>query len=259
MTASNPWFTIPKPNTNAPLRLFCFTYAGGGASVFHTWGRDLPPALELCALQLPGRESRFREPLLTSSQALLDALSEAILPWLDRPYAFFGHSMGGLVGFELARALARRGAPTPSAFFVSGRRAPGAVHRPRRAFLHTLSDADLLEEIVRMDGMDPVLLANAEWMSLLLPIMRADFAVCETHTQAPGSPLDCPIVAFGGDRDHNVAPSQLDPWRAETSGSFRVRVFSGGHFYFKQVWPEFARELSAELWPLIKASVAVTT
>lgn len=251
-TPTPKWFTSPRPDPEARLRLFCLPYAGGGASVFRTWWSDLPPGIELCALQLPGREARFREPLVTSLPALIGQLADAIAPWLDRPFAVFGHSMGGLIGFELTRALARRGGPQPRALLVSGRGAPGS-QLPREPMLHTLSDEDLQQELIDMNGMEPAVLADPDLMSLVLQILRADFALCETHRHVAGPRLGCPIVAFGGVHDRTVPPGQLDGWAAETTAGFRLNLFPGAHFFFKHAWKDFARALSAELAPLVDA------
>ena len=227
--ASNVWFVRPKPNPRARLRLFCFPYAGGGSVIYRSWIEHLPEAIELWCLRLPGRESRLAEPPFTRLMPLVTALAEVILPYLDVPFAFFGHSMGGLISFELIHAIGRRHDLVPIHAFVSGHRAP---HLPDRNLpIHRLPAAELVGHLRRLNGTPEMVLENMELMQLLLPIIRADFAVCETYGYTAREPLPCPISVFGGLQDPRVSYEELAAWRDQTCSAFSHRMFPGGHFF----------------------------
>lgn len=223
------WVTCPRPNPNATLRLFCFPFAGGGASIYRPWPTRLPATIELCPIQLPGREDRYREPAFTSVIAAARALSRELEPYLDKPFAIFGHSMGALVGFEVARALRHGGLPAPLALFVAAYPAPQAPLA--RAPIHRLPDREFIEEMRRMQGTPAAVLENAELMEFMLPILRADFEACDTYTCAPEPPLACPFFVYGGAEDREVDESGLDRWREQTSASFTRRLLPGNHFF----------------------------
>ena len=185
---ANPWLLCFAPRPSARLRLFCFSYAGAGAAMYRTWLDALPPTIELCAVQLPGRENRLREPAFASMQRLVDALVPALTPTMDRPFALFGHSMGALVAYEVARALyATPHAAQPLHLLVSGRRAPHLSDD--EAPMRGLSDAQFVAEIGRRYGGIPAeVLRHQELLDLLLPSLRADIAAIETHTPVPSPP-----------------------------------------------------------------------
>lgn len=248
---SNPWLQRVAPRPDAKLRLFCFSYAGAGASVYRPWSTALPAQIEVCAVQLPGREGRLREPALASIGEMVAALETALLPHFDRPFAFFGHSMGALLACELARALASRSGPRVAQLLVSGRRPP---HLPETETpIHTLSDDAFVASIGhRYGGIPAEVLRHRELLALLLPGLRADMKAIETHPFEAGPLLDCPIIAFGGDSDPRTPRQQLDQWQAQTHGSLRVRSFAGGHFYFTdpQVRAALLDDLSGTLLPL---------
>jgi medium-chain acyl-[acyl-carrier-protein] hydrolase len=228
---ANPWLLCFAPRPAARLRLFCFSYAGAGGAMYRTWLDALPPSIELCAVQLPGRENRFREPACTSMPRLIDALVPALAPALDRPYALFGHSMGALVAFEVARALQTLPhVPQPLHLLVSGRRAP---HLPESdAPMHALPADQFIAEIGRRYGGIPAeVLRERELLDLLLPGLRADMTAIETHVHIAKSPLACPVTAFGGDADPRATVTQLAAWQSHTLAASRVQTFPGGHFY----------------------------
>lgn len=228
-TSCNSWVISPKTNPNARLRLFCFPYAGCGASIFRPWVDNFPAAIEVCLVQLPGRESRLQETLFTRLGALLPTLAEAIHPYLNMPFAFFGHSMGALIAFELARQLGRQYNLSPVHLFVSGRRAPQLPNL--KSPIHQLPQAGLIEELRALDGTPQTVLQNPDLMRLVLPIIRADFALCETYVYSSEALLDCPISAFGGWQDKEASPSALAAWRNQTNNCFVLRMFSGNHFF----------------------------
>lgn len=160
---------------------------------------------------------------------LVEAIVQSLLPYLDKPFAFFGHSMGGLTSFEVARFLRCAYARSPVHLFVSGRRAPQIPNSG--ALIHTLPDAEFLEELRHLNGTPEAVLANEELMQLLLPTLRADFAVLETYTYQPESPLDYPITAFGGLQDPDVSCEMLEAWKEQTSVAFSLHMFLGDHFF----------------------------
>ncbi|HEV2800269.1 MAG TPA: alpha/beta fold hydrolase [Pyrinomonadaceae bacterium] len=244
MNSRTDWLTVLNPERGSGARLFCFPYAGGGSLIFRRWLPHLKGTVELCAAQFPGRETRMRESPVSDLRILIDALAREIKPFLDRPYAFFGHSMGALVAFELARRLRSEGAFEPVHLFLSGRRAP---HLPKtdRA-LHTLPEVEFIEEVIRLNGTPREVLTHPELMQILVPLLRADFAVCQTYKYAPQPPLRSRITALGGLQDDWIDHASLDAWREHTSSHFAVRMFPGDHFFLNQT-PELPRIIAHDL------------
>jgi medium-chain acyl-[acyl-carrier-protein] hydrolase len=225
----DPWLTCPKPNPRARLRLFCFPYAGGSSLIFRLWSAELPLDIEMQAVQLPGRERRLGEPLFTRLASLVHTLGYVLLPYLDRPFAFFGHSMGALISFELAHEFHRRHGSGPVHLFASGRSAPQSADCVPP--IHHLPESEFIAALRRFNGTPDEVLHNAELMQLLLPTLRADFAICETYSYVAREPLDCPISVFGGLQDDGVSRDDLDAWRAQTRSSFLLRMLPGDHFF----------------------------
>jgi len=225
------------------MRLFCFPYAGSGAAVYHGWAQAFAGAdLELCAVQLPGRENRLGEPAVTSLDALLPPLLDAIRPHLDRPFGFFGHSMGALLSFEAARALRDRSWATPLRLFLSAGQPP---HLPRTETpLHTLPDDAFLAAVVeRYQGIPPAVLAHRELVELILPTLRADMTLLETYRYKEAPLLAAGFSVFGGRADPLVTETSLRRWRDLTRGSFNCETFDGGHFYVNDVKPLLAEAI----------------
>jgi medium-chain acyl-[acyl-carrier-protein] hydrolase len=244
-TAFDSWIACRKPNPQARLRLFCFPYAGSGASIFRTWADGLPADVEVCPVQFPGRGTRLTEVPFTQISPLIEALTQALDPLLDKPFAFFGHSLGALVGFELARQLRRQSGVQPVRLFVSADRAPQILHRDRP--LHALPEGELLVELHRLNGIPGKVLEEAELMQIMLPVLRADFAVYETYVYATEPPLSCPISALGGLQDQRVGRGDLEAWREQTNSSFSLRMFPGDHFFWNTMQPLLLQALSQEL------------
>ncbi|HZF09900.1 MAG TPA: thioesterase II family protein [Thermoanaerobaculia bacterium] len=223
------WLAYREPNPRARLRLFCFPYAGGGASVYRGWGASLPSDVEVCPVQLPGRESRLRDPAFTHMEPLIEALMGVLPTYLDLPFAFFGHSMGGLISFELARELRRRGGPQPFHLFVSGRRSPELPAREEP--IHDLPEPEFIEKLRELNGTPEEVLQHAELMRLLTPILRSDFSINENYTFKEEAPLDMGISAFGGLGDEEVTKDDVAAWAKHTRGRFRMRMLPGDHFF----------------------------
>lgn len=236
------------------MRLFCLPYAGGRETVFQNWPELLPDDVEVCTVLLPGRGIRFREPPFTRMAPLVNALMRALLAYVDKPFAFFGHSMGALVSFELARQLRRHYGLLPAQLFVSGCPAPQVPDV--RTGRHLLTDSRFVEELRRLNGTPATLLGNSELMQLALPALRSDFAVRETYVYEDAKPLDCPISAFGGLDDTEVRYEHLESWRAQTSLSFSLHLFHGDHFFLHTACKTVLEVLSQELAQKMKLVIA---
>jgi medium-chain acyl-[acyl-carrier-protein] hydrolase len=243
-TAVSRWVSFPTPNPGASLRLFCLPYAGGGAAIFRAWGRHLPPGVELCSVQLPGQGVRLLEPPFRRLTAMVEALAPPLLPYMDRPFAFFGHSMGAMISFELARWLRRAGRALPVELFVSGRRAPQLPTDPPS---YDWAEADFIAELRRLNGTPQEVLEHRDLMQLILPQLRADFEVVQTYQYTPEPPLDCPVSVFGGLEDCGANRELLAPWRAQTTGPFSLQMFPGDHFFLHTEEPLFLRTLAKKL------------
>ena len=242
------WISVPRPSPVAEVRLFCFPYAGGGAAIYRAWANALWPTVEVCPIQLPGRESRIHEPAFTRMPYLVDALAGAIHSYLDRPFAFYGHSMGGLVGFELARRLIRDDRPGPSHLFISASRAPQLIDDNR--FLHTEPEDIFIERLSRKYAPLPkVITDDPEMIRLFLPMLRADIAVCETYEYFEGKPLNCPISVVGGWQDKQVSRADLEAWSIHTAAEFSLKMVSGDHFFLKSAQAELLDDVREVLTP----------
>jgi medium-chain acyl-[acyl-carrier-protein] hydrolase len=197
------------------------------------------------AVQLPGREGRIKEAPISRLSSMVRLLAPEILPVLDRPFVFFGHSLGALAAFELARELRRNYALQPECLVLSGRSAPQI--KLKATSIHTLTDDLLVEELRSMNGTPTFVLQNAELMKLLLPTLRADLAACETYKYVADSPLACPVTAYGGTEDTEIPLSSLEAWKYQTTGEFRVEMFEGDHFFIHSARHLLLRSLSQEI------------
>lgn len=245
-----PWLLRPRPRRDAALRLLCFPYAGAGASLFRTWPDLMPPEVELVAIELPGRETRLRETPIAHLSALVPVLGDVVPASVRPPFAIYGHSMGALLGFSVARELYRRGAAAPVHLFVSGRRAPHLVdpspisQRPEPA---------LLARLRKLGGIPEAVLREAELMALFLPILRADLAVNDGEAPA-APPLACPITVMGGLADDMATLDELDAWRVHTTAAFERETFPGRHFFIQTARAEFLGSLARRLARIVAAS-----
>lgn len=219
--------TLPPALDTDATQVFCLPHAGAGASVYRDWPALLAPGIEAIPVQLPGRESRHREPALHSAADLVADLSEPLAGRAGPDFALFGHSMGALVSYELAHVLSALGKP-PRHLFVSGLGAPRLP--PAGPRLHDLPDDELLAVIATLEGTSPDVLAQPELVQFLLPLFRADLEVWESYVPHLGS-LPVPITAMGGRHDLSVDLSRLRAWESLTSADFHLEIFDGGHFY----------------------------
>ncbi|MBW4476050.1 MAG: thioesterase II family protein [Tolypothrix brevis GSE-NOS-MK-07-07A] len=240
--------TCPYPNPHASVRLFCLPYAGASSLIFRRWLTSLPTTVEVCPIELPGRGLQSRLTPFSRLQPLISTLTSALLPYLDKPFAFFGHSLGGLVSFELARQLRREYNLSPVHLFVSARRAP-QIPSPKPP-IHALPDTEFIEELRRFNGTPDSVLQNTELMELLMPILRADFAMLETYVYAQEPPLECPITVFGGLEDEEASLEELKAWRSHTIASYNLQMFRGDHFFIQSEQPLLLQTLAEHLQAL---------
>jgi medium-chain acyl-[acyl-carrier-protein] hydrolase len=235
----------PKPDPQSRMRLFCFPYAGATAAVFRNWPRYLPSEIEVCAVQYAGRGSRLSEPLREDVVKIMNAVYSDLQPFLEKPFAFFGHSMGALVSYEFARRLQQEKKPEPLQLFVSGCTAPHV--RIFNEPTYKLPELEFIAELRRLQGTPAEVLDNADLMQLMMPIIRADFKASQTYKYIPGPPLECSLRAFGGLKDEMVPREKLEAWREHTRGSFSAQMLPGNHFFLNTSESLLTRIIGQEL------------
>lgn len=252
----DPWFRRFRAAGRPASRLVCLPHAGGAPSTFRAWARTLPAEIDLLAACYPGRQDRVGEPCLESMTALADAVTEALLPYTDLPFALFGHSMGASLAHEVALRLRRAGAPGPSVLLVSGRRAPHLLV-PRAA--HLGDAAAVVADVRRLSAAGGAVLDDPELRELVLPAIRADYRVVGTYRPGPVDPLDLPVVAYVGDRDPDVSVVQAGAWSTVTTGPTTVRVFPGDHFYLVGVEDELVADVAARATAAVRHAAGAPT
>ncbi|MEV7892017.1 thioesterase II family protein [Streptomyces sp. NPDC002817] len=239
------WFRHFHASADQGARLLCFPHSGGSATYFYRLSAILAPSVEVVGVQYPGRQDRRAEPLVDDLTELAGMIRQALITLDKRPLAFFGHSLGSVLAYEVCRQLAEDpAAPFPVTLLASGRRAPSIASR---ANLHQQGDDVLIAEIRRLSGTDASLLADEEVVRMVLPALRADYKAIETYQHRPGPPLKCSISVFMGDADPGLSADQAETWRHLTSADFRRRVFAGGHFYLNDNWPAVAAAITEDL------------
>jgi medium-chain acyl-[acyl-carrier-protein] hydrolase len=226
-----PWLAHGRRSKDAEYRLFTFACAGGGASSYKGWNALIPENVDICPIQLPGRETRVADDFVVDLHDMVDGVAEAIEPFLDLPFALFGHSLGGLLAFEVARDLRHHGC-CPEALVVAGTPAP---HLPRtRPPVHELGEDALLEYLVGLDG-TPEEILKQEWLlRMYLPVLRADMKALETYLHARDSPLDTPILALYGREDSQVSEASIHAWSVHSTRPLQTHGFTGGHFFVRE-------------------------
>ena len=230
-----------QARTGAP-RLVCFAHAGGSASFFRPVAQALTPSVDVMAVQYPGRQDRRMERPADSIRELSERCYEALLPWTDLPLVFFGHSMGAVVGFEVATRLERERGIRLRRFFASGRRAPS---RYRDEAVHRLDDDGIVSELKLLSGTDQSLLGDDEILRMILPALRCDYRAIETYRHTEGAHLTCPMTVLVGDEDPKVSIDEAADWKAHTTGECELTVMSGGHFFLAHHQAEINRLLLA--------------
>lgn len=224
------WFVRPRANPLASLRLLCFPYAGGGTSVYHDWTEGLPNNVEVISVLLPGRGPRLKEKPLISIMGIVDALLEQIQTLDSKPIALFGHSYGGLLAFELARALEKVNHP-PIFTALSACR---AAHLPNpKSPIHDLPPEDFIRELKALEGTPPEIIAHHDLLHAALPSLRADFEALETYAYSEGAKLASPLYVFGGLQDSIVSRPELETWEQLTTGYFKLQMLVDRHHYLE--------------------------
>jgi surfactin synthase thioesterase subunit len=234
----------PAESSGARRQLFCFAHAGGGPAFFRPWRAALAPEIAVRRVLLPGREWRLEEPAFRHITELVGPLCAALEPYLDQPYALFGHSMGAVVAFEVARWFSRSSRRHPTCLIVSGRRLASGSRR-----LSELPDDQFVAEVGRLNGIPPEVLSEPGLLEMVLPALRADFELAETYRPLPGGPLDCPVVAYLATDDPETDYAGVLRWREVTTGEFAIRVFRGDHFYLKGGRPDVLEAVRDDLRP----------
>jgi medium-chain acyl-[acyl-carrier-protein] hydrolase len=249
MAWNQDWVVYPKPRPDAKLRLFCFPYAGVGASAFRGWADHADPTIEVCPIQTPGRENRLREQSISSMTELVPRVVEAVCPLLDVPYALYGHSLGARVALETARAVRKAGLRGPAHLFVGACGAPQlGWHHPS---MRELTDRELLTEIHnRYGGTPSQIIEDPELWPFVVPALRADVTVLETYRYQPEPALTCPITAFYGIRDGMVTSASVGEWRHQTVGAFRCEEIDGNHFFTQPARQRLLEAIATVVEPL---------
>jgi trans-AT polyketide synthase, acyltransferase and oxidoreductase domains len=250
---SSQWLVRLRPRPDARVRLICFTSAGAGASSYGRWPEHLSADVDAWAVQLPGRETRRREQALTDLIAIADEVAARLVGLVDLPLALFGHSMGALVAFEVARRLQAQDRRVLG-LFVSGRAAPHLRHGPEG--VDTLPDMEFLDAMDHAYGGVPALLReDDEFRELYLPPLRADATAVWRYRHVEGPLLECPIRVFGGVDDGSATHASLAAWDAYTGSDTTVTMFPGDHFYVNTARPELTRLISTELDDIVETEL----
>jgi len=248
-TVTTPWLALLRRNKPARLRLFCFPYAGGNASLFRTWWNNLPTTIEVCPVHLPGRGPRLSEPPFKRLLSMVETLIPALRPHLDQPFAFFGHSMGALIAFETARHLQKAHNVEPVHLFISGSNPPQLQKNKRVTY--DLPDDQFIKELQRLNGTPQAVLEHSELLDFMMGQLRADFEVVETYSYVSGPPLSCGISVFGGLGDGETSRERLTHWQKQTTGPFFLSMLPGDHFFLHTAESLLFRLLSQKLHQLI--------
>jgi medium-chain acyl-[acyl-carrier-protein] hydrolase len=237
------------------VRLFCFHHAGGSAAAFNAWAQALGEHIDVCAVQTPGRENLFLLPRHRRVASLAREIAPKLSGWLDRPFAFFGHSLGALVAFAVAELLFQGGGPAPKRLLVSGCRPP---HLPRaRTDLSNATEEDLIAALRELGSNSLAALEHRELRELMLPVLRDDLAMAETYRIDAPRPLPCAISAFGGLEDVSTDASALRQWSEYTEGAFSLRLFPGRHFFTEQSRQALLEAIRADLSASVRSDVGV--
>jgi medium-chain acyl-[acyl-carrier-protein] hydrolase len=234
---NSPWIVRRTPRDGASLRLFCFPHAGAGSVIFRDWYGDFPESVDVCAIEPPGRLARRKDRAIGEMGEFTQALSSALLPYLDVPFAFLGYSLGSLMAFECARSLRRHNKLEPAHLIVAAHKAPQMPRRqapigrePKHIFVRELE--------ARYGAFEPVIKADPEMLDMIVDIMRVDLGMLENYRYQDDDAFQCPILAIAGDSDASMIPAELEAWRAHTTGPFRAQWMQGGHFFLRNRGPE---------------------
>lgn len=237
------WFRCTETRPWASMRLFCLPHAGGSAVFYRQWAKEISPAVEVHTVQYPGRADRMADAFVTDAHQLARLIAGAMAPLMDRPAALFGHSMGAVLAYEVARLLQERGS-APVHVFASGARPP---HDRGGDRVSGRDDDGVIEEMIRLGGTDADALRDPELRELVLPYVRNDFTLIEDYAHRDGTRLTVPVTAIIGDADSHVTEEQARGWGEVTGGRFALRVLPGGHFYLTDQQPAVIAEIHRTL------------
>jgi surfactin synthase thioesterase subunit len=242
------WVRRFHPAPDSKAWLVCFPPAGGAATFYLPLSEGLQSTLDVCSIQYPGRQDRHREPCIDNIPELADAIFTVLAGCADdRPMALFGHSMGAILAYEVARRFESAGLP-PVFLFASGRRAPS---RWRDESVHRRSDDGVVAELQRLNGIKAQLLGDEEMMQLILNAVRSDYKAIETYAFQLGERLTCPITVLVGSSDPLTAIDEAQSWQDHTAGTFDIQVFSGGHHYIEEHLTAVVNVVSDALHPVL--------
>ncbi|MCX5199592.1 alpha/beta fold hydrolase [Streptomyces sp. NBC_00249] len=246
---ASDWFRRFGPAPDSDTRLICFPHAGGAASAYLALSQELTPEFDVVSVQYPGRQDRRMEPAVDDIGRLVGALADELAAELGpggdgRPYAFFGHSMGAVIAYELARELARRELPAPERLFLSGRFAPTPLGS---ASDRLDTDAKVIAMIRKLGGTVGKVFDDPDLLEMVMPPLRADYKAIGSYAWQPGRPLDIPFTVLVGDRDPVVPVEDAAAWRVHTTARSDLRIMPGGHFYLDQSVPQVAGVVRAAL------------
>lgn len=236
---------------NCALRIFCFPYAGGNTQIYRSLQKLFPADIDVCLVQLPGRGKRIAEKPFTRLTHMVEVMAEGLFEGSSSPFVFFGHSMGAMISFELARFLRRKGLPGPRHLFLSGRRAPTIPEDEGPTF--DLPHDKFIAELRRLNGTPPELLELPEAMELFLPMLRADFEVVDTYVCESEEPLSCPITVYSGLQDKSTTREAVIEWEKQTTAAFRCRMLPGDHFFVQDPRSGFFPALAKDVLTTLQA------
>ena len=246
------WFIDIAQNSDPRLRLYCFPYAGGSAATYAHWHRKLQNSVQVIAVQPPGRANRIFEPPFREMGSLIDALYAEIKPFLDRPYAFFGHSLGSRVAFELIKRIDRNKLMLPEIFFASGSRAPSV--KPREFRTYDLPDKQFIEHLRSLNGTPEAIINNPDLMDLYLPLLRADFQISETYYSDATDKINSKICVFSGTKDEDITEQDLRQWYEHFHTKIGIKMIEGSHFFIEENSDHLLKEIKIRLHECIPDS-----
>ena len=235
--ADAPWFEHLSRTKTPSLRVFCTPYAGGSADIYRLWQRWFPQQIDICLVHLPGRGRRVKEQPFTQLTPLVKAIAANIDGEIKVPYVLYGHSMGGLISFELGRELLAKHRNSPAHIFVSGCRAPQWPRTELPTF--DLPHDKFIDALKRLNGTPREVLDDPELMNVFIDILRADFEIVDTYEYRPKERLSCPITVYGGLQDEEVPLESCRAWQEQTSASCKVQMFEGDHFFIRDPESKF--------------------
>lgn len=228
----SPWFPVQHNSANqAPMRLFCFSFAGGGAASYHSWSSELSPHIEVCPILLPGRDGRLKEPFITDFGIACEQISDAIVDFLDKPFLIYGHSLGALMAYQVVINLRSKGLKLPQHCFFSAHRSPDLPYP--HPLTEQASDQDLIDWLIQHDGIPKQILDNQDILDFMLPRIKADLKLCESYHCQNIAPLAMPITSYRGKDDHMVTEQEMSGWKNQTTNLFRYQQVLGDHLFLR--------------------------